>query len=300
MISIFRRIVSRLKRMTNQQPESDQDWWETHILTINGVEHEIFANGPNGRTLVSFVFNPEDLHLIEDYKYPDLIEPAMSAERIKQMREEGKYPEEEIKWMEDIRCINTPLFVGEEGDNRHMGANKIASLMSVPRGFFNWQVYFDGERILTMDELEQRETVVHETDSKWSLDDMQTEEVMSYIKRFNHVFCGFWEETEFYLDRAWEVPICNPFLNADGTIDMVYAAREEQDPQGSSQSLCYVVRHDGTVFCRESNEVLDLKDFMHIMAITQTIIRDIYGDYDLESASRRHIKTFTTASEASK
>ena len=276
---------------------SNNHTMDTDTLTINGVDYEVFKDGENGPTLVKYTFPPEHVEQLADYPYQELVKGAVSPDQIKQWREEQSMPEDEIKWFEDCRAIYAPLFVGEEDPENHLSPNKIASIMSIPRNFFTWNVFFDGETTLTMDEFLEDEPTVHETDAAVNAVEAG-EDVSTHLTRLNNVFCSFWEGTEFYLDRGWKVPFCLHSKNEDGTINVTYKARDEQEPKGSGESLFYIIQHDGTVFCRDSNEVLDLKNIVHIMAVVQTMIRDIYGEYDVDSALQKHIEAWTSKKEA--
>ena len=265
---------------------------DTDTLTINGVDYEVFKDGENGRTLVKYTFEPENVEQLSEYQYQGLIRDAVPPEQIKKWREEQAMPEDEIKWFEDCRAIHAPLFVGEEDPENHLSPNKIASIMGIPRNFYTWHVYVNGESILSMDEFLEEEPIVHETLSGVGLE--PGEDVSTHLTRLNNVFCSFWKGTEFYLDQGWEVPFCLNNRNEDDTISLMYKARDEQEPKGSGESLFYIIRHDGTVFCRDSNEVLDLKNIVHIMAVIQTMIRDIYGEYDVDSAIQKHFEAWTS------
>ena len=115
------------------------------------------------------------------------------------------------------------------------------------------------------------------------------EDVQTHLRRLNNIFCKFFSVTHFHQDLNYEVPWCRHSVNDDGTINVDYQARDGQMVVDDGLSYFYTINHDGTIYCKTSDELLDLKNIVHLMGVVSTMIRDIYGEFDDQKAFQDHI-----------
>ena len=100
-----------------------------------------------------------------------------------------------------------------------------------------------------------------------------------HLMRLNNILCQMWPLTPHGSGGA-PVPLCangDVVLGSDIDARMFYY----QDQRTEQKSHQYWIVDDGRVVC-DTDELMDLKSPNHMMAIIYTIIKDIYGDYELE------------------
>ncbi len=112
--------------------------------------------------------------------------------------------------------------------------------------------------------------------------------IETHITRVNSLLLKFFELTPFAKEEA--IPIMQTSTNEDKTVNFSYSRGSKGNPL-PPVSCFYTVLHDGKVKVKDKNEVLNLNDSLHLLAVISTIIRDIYGDYDAESAASNFIKS---------
>lgn len=107
-----------------------------------------------------------------------------------------------------------------------------------------------------------------------------------YRYRLNNLLSKFWEFTPFSESNPLPTMLCSK--NEDGTLNFSYCPKplEEESPP-SKVSCLYIIQHDGKVKVEESKEVLDLNEIAQTFAIIATIITDLYGPFDAESAHKK-------------
>ena len=95
--------------------------------------------------------------------------------------------------------------------------------------------------------------------------------------RLNNLLTKFWESTPFSASNP--LPTMFQSTNEDGTINFSYS-------NGIKVSCFYTIQPNGKVNVEESKEVLDLNDISQTFAIISTIITDLYGPFDSETAHK--------------
>ena len=87
-------------------------------------------------------------------------------------------------------------------------------------------------------------------------------------------------------------------INDDKTSNFSYVDGDPNDLESVKGCSCwYRVDHNGYAHVKEFNEVLDLKNAVHINAIAATIIRDIFGDFDIAEAGQKFINNMLQESQ---
>ena len=118
-------------------------------------------------------------------------------------------------------------------------------------------------------------------------------------KAFNNIFLLYWECTPFKEEH--KVPTMLMSINDDETANFSYIDGDPDDLESVKGCSCwYKVDHDGYAHVKEFNEVLDIKNAVHINAIAATIIRDIFGDFDIAEAGQIFIKNLLEESNKRK
>ena len=119
---------------------------------------------------------------------------------------------------------------------------------------------------------------------------------INHLLRLNSTVCGLWSLSPFNKDGA-DVPRC---ANGDkqlefGVVRQLYYV----DPVTKNESYEYFILDSGKICCPESDEVMDLSDHQHLLGVALTIIKDVYGDYDMDAVGSRWIdKVLAEAEEA--
>ena len=108
-------------------------------------------------------------------------------------------------------------------------------------------------------------------------------------RRLNNIVLDIWALTPFASSNP--VPIMLSSENEDGTINISYCIGTPDKPDRSKESYFYSIDHNGTVSVMESNEILNLNDAQHLLAIATTIIRDVYGDYNTKEVIREYFES---------
>ena len=104
-------------------------------------------------------------------------------------------------------------------------------------------------------------------------------------KAFNNIFLLYWECTPFKDEH--KVPTMLMSINDDKTANFSYIDGDPDDLESVKGCSCwYTVDHDGYAHVKEFNEVLDLKNAVHVNAIAATIVRDIFGNFDIAEAGQ--------------
>ena len=58
---------------------------------------------------------------------------------------------------------------------------------------------------------------------------------------------------------------------------------------GLKTSCFYTIQHNGEVTVKDTNEILNLNDFSHLIAIIAAVIKDIYGEYDQLKVGKKFV-----------
>ena len=112
----------------------------------------------------------------------------------------------------------------------------------------------------------------------------------THLTRVNNLLLKFWEFTPFYEKET--IPIVLVSKGEDNSVNFSYSRGTKDNPLPPA-SCFYSIFDDGKVKVKETNEVLNLNDFSHLMAIISTIIRDIYGDYESEGVTLKFMESFS-------
>ena len=118
-------------------------------------------------------------------------------------------------------------------------------------------------------------------------------------KAFNNIFLLYWECTPFKDEH--KVPTMLMSINDDKTANFSYVYGDPDDLESVKGCSCwYTVDHEGYAHVKEFNEVLDLKNAVHINAIAATIVRDIFGNFDMAEAGQIFINNMLKESKKRK
>ncbi len=98
----------------------------------------------------------------------------------------------------------------------------------------------------------------------------------------HNVLCDFWRFTPFANEP---IPRCQISENDDGSVNFSYQLMSGGAKDGQL-SLFYTVDFRGLAICRETGEELNLNEDQILGGVVATIIQDIYGNYDIQKASR--------------
>ena len=119
------------------------------------------------------------------------------------------------------------------------------------------------------------------------------------VRRLNDLLLSYWECTPFSKDNP--IPTILMSINDDETANFSYIDGKSEDPESVKGCSCwYTVDHDGFAHVKEFNEILDMKNVVHVNAIAATIIRDIFGDFDIPEASQKFINNLLEESKKRK
>ena len=127
----------------------------------------------------------------------------------------------------------------------------------------------------------------HQTDGHMIIAN-ETDDRNNHMLRLNSMLCEMWPFTPHGKDGA-PVPNCvngDVVLGSDIDARLVYYV----DSETERKSHQYWIVDDGRVVC-DTDELMDLKSATHLTAIIYTIIADIYGPYDGESAFKAWMKS---------
>ena len=126
------------------------------------------------------------------------------------------------------------------------------------------------ERSQDNDDLKDNPKTKYESkDSNIYNDD--NDDVKTHQSRIDQLLHVFWECTPFI--NAEKEPFIMSSENDDKTINFSYS-------NGLKTSCFYTIQHNGEVTVKDTNEILNLNDFSHLVAIIAAVIKDIYGEYD--------------------
>ncbi len=114
--------------------------------------------------------------------------------------------------------------------------------------------------------------------------------VYEHIIGFNNVLLEFWELTSF--SATYNIPTLIASENEDGTMNFSVCKGTSESPDRSRESYFYTIHHDGKVIAEESNEVLNMNNSQHVIAIILTVIRDVYGEYDFMEVMKKFFDKF--------
>jgi hypothetical protein len=118
----------------------------------------------------------------------------------------------------------------------------------------------------------------------------------SLTKAFNNIFILYWECTPFAEEH--KLPTILMSINNDKTANFSYVDGDPNDLESVKGCSCwYTVDHDGFAHVKEFNEILDMKNMVHVNAIAATIIRDIFGDFDMAEAGQKFINNMLQESQ---
>ena len=135
---------------------------------------------------------------------------------------------------------------------------------------------------------------IYRTDERFNI--YQRVNPESFTKAFNNIFILYWECAPFAEEH--KLPNILISINDDRTANFSYIDGDPNVLESVKGSSCwYTVDHDGYVHVKEFNEVFDLKNAVHINAIAATIIRDIFGDFDMAEAGQKFINNMLQESK---
>ena len=109
-----------------------------------------------------------------------------------------------------------------------------------------------------------------------------------HLLRLNNWLCSIWPHTPYGKAGA-QIPNCaneDRVLGGDIDVRFFYYI----DPESGQKSHQYWITDDGRVVC-DTNELMDLKSMNHLGGIVCTIIKDIYGDFDAEEATKEWMES---------
>ena len=137
----------------------------------------------------------------------------------------------------------------------------------------------------------------YQVDNQWSFYKDASPEHL--VKTFNNIFLDYWECTPY--KDIYKVPTILLSINDDKTANFSYVDGDPDDLESVKGCSCwYTVDHEGYAHVKEFNEVLDLKNAVHINAIAATIIRDIFGNFDIAEAGQIFINNMLKESKKRK
>ena len=137
----------------------------------------------------------------------------------------------------------------------------------------------------------------YQVDNQWSFYKDASPEHL--VKTFNNIFLDYWECTPY--KDIYKVPTILLSINDDKTANFSYVDGDPDDLESVKGCSCwYTVDHEGYAHVKEFNEVLDLKNAVHINAIAATIIRDIFGNFDMAEAGQIFINNMLKESKKRK
>ena len=112
------------------------------------------------------------------------------------------------------------------------------------------------------------------------------------VKTFNNIFLDYWECTPY--KEIYKVPTILLSINDDKTANFSYIDGNINDLKSVKGCSCwYTVDHQGLAHVKEFNEILDLKNLIHMHIIAATIIKDVFGPFDMKKAGEIFVKKLT-------
>ena len=106
------------------------------------------------------------------------------------------------------------------------------------------------------------------------------DDVKTHQTRIDQLLHVFWECTPFINEE--KEPFIMSSENDDKTINFSYS-------NGLKTSCFYTIQHNGEVTVKDTNEILNLNDFSHLIAIIAAVIKDIYGEYDQLKVGKKFV-----------
>ena len=138
-------------------------------------------------------------------------------------------------------------------------------------------------------------TVQYTSDKNWDCITFDSPEHL--IRRLNDLLLCYWECTPF--SKEHPIPTILVSNNDDGTANFSYIDGKLEDLESVKGCSCwYTVDHDGMAHVKEFNEVLNLKNLPHMTAVVATIIRDVYGEFNLQKAGQQFLSKLVEESKA--
>ena len=138
-------------------------------------------------------------------------------------------------------------------------------------------------------------TVQYKSDKHW--DCMTFDSPEHLVRRLNDLLLSYWECTPFSKEKP--IPTILMSINDDETANFSYIDGKLEDPESVEGCSCfYTVDHDGMAHVKEFNEVLNLKNLPHMTAVVATIIRDVYGEFNLQKAGQQFLSKLVEESKA--
>ena len=183
------------------------------------------------------------------YKVDDLWKHQEDYELREYFKSDIKLLEKSINWVEIIKIW--VLLLNELGYERSQNSEDIKENPKIKYESKDSNIYNDNN------------------------DDVKTHQ--SRIDQLLHVF---WECTPF-INKEKE-PFIMSSENDDKTINFSYS-------NGLKTSCFYTIQHNGEVTVKDTNEILNLNDFSHLIAIIAAVIKDIYGEYDQLKVGKKFV-----------
>jgi len=107
--------------------------------------------------------------------------------------------------------------------------------------------------------------------------------------RLNNMLIEFWNYTPFSENNR--APVCLRSKNKDGSINISFCIGNKNEPDNSRISCFYTIEDDGKAHVEVDGheEILNLNDIQHLLAIIAQVITDIYGEYDVSNAMDKYM-----------
>lgn len=130
----------------------------------------------------------------------------------------------------------------------------------------------------------------YQVDNQWSFYKDASPEHL--VKTFNNIFLDYWECTPY--KEIYKIPTILLSINDDKTANFSYIDGNINDLKSVKGCSCwYTVDHQGLAHVKEFNEILDLKNLIHMHIIAATIIKDVFGPFDMKKAGEIFVKKLT-------
>ena len=127
----------------------------------------------------------------------------------------------------------------------------------------------------------------YQVDNQWSFYKDASPEHL--VKTFNNIFLDYWECTPY--KEIYKVPTILLSINDDKTANFSYIDGNIMFKSVKVVLLVYIVTRLAHV--KEFNEILDLKNLIHMHIIAATIIKDVFGPFDMKKAGEIFVKKLT-------
>ena len=135
------------------------------------------------------------------------------------------------------------------------------------------------ERSQDPDDIKENPKIKYESKDSNIYND-NNDDVKTHKSRIDQLLHVFWECTPF-INKEKE-PFIMSSENDDKTINFSYS-------NGLKTSCFYTIQHNGEVTVKDTNEILNLNDFSHLIAIIAAVIKDIYGEYDQLKVGKKFV-----------